>query len=350
MKKTILIFMIIASLVLTACGNTGASNNGVKPAERVLVYEIDDILGCWYGSEANGEKWLIRVFEDSDSTGVRYRFTMNAYDGTEEENLYGDVLINTDTWEDGETSTSCTMLASLVGGEFDEMGKLCACVLYDNESFTLTPFDFDESVGGHTPNEDRKITFTRKFFAPVLKVERTSGSVSGVWYGRDGEDTTFVEMYADGSFSIRAEGEAGSGVYSLDGDVVTLTIKTIDGEEYTRDDATVSVTLTKDNDLLYENGSALYAVQGGENIKYETLDKTYTLELCDNGTFYMNKGDNQVAGVYMKDASGYTMYALCGGGYVESETCIGEIEGEDTLSFYFASEGDDNRILFNKVK
>lgn len=64
----------------------------------------------------------------------------------------------------------------------------------------------------------------------------------------------------------------------------------------------------------------------------------------------MTRGDSQVAGVYMEDVSGYTMYALCGGGYVEHETCIAEITGDDTLSFYFVSEGDDNKMAFTKAK
>ncbi len=363
MKKIALILALIMVLAsFAACGNATVVDNDEtdenettelqKEAERVDVYEITDILGCWYGANLGGEKYLMRLFADETAAGTYYRFTMNAYSGNESKSLFGDVYVNTDEWEEGVTSTSCMLAANLVGGEFVENAKLGIGSLYADGSFTYmplytgTPDENGMALNDIDRMEAEKITFTREFDTPVLNVDRDGGKISGVWFAREDDEIFMLELYKNGIFYLCQEGEMAYGTYALDENALSLTVLEVEGEEYSGDDKTVSVSLDENNNIVMGE-KVVHAVNGGEDATYTADDKGYTLVLCDNGSFYMNRGDNQVAGVYISDGEGYTLYALAGGGYPEKEICIAEnVDG--ALSFYFMSEGGDERIIFTK--
>lgn len=348
MKKLALsLALIFALLTFVACGN--AETDGKKEAEIVEVYDFEDILGCWYGTNADGAKYLLRFFENETSVGVEYRFTMNAYSASEAESLYGDVYISTDTEMD-DPFTICNLVANLVGGDFTENPKVGGCNLYDDGSLTYRPsyVDYDED-GFAMPDYDRMdaemLTFTREFSAPVLSVDRKASAVSGTWIASEDGELWLLELYKDGIFYLYQEGETVFGKYKLSENNLLLIAHEVDGEKYTSDDAFVTVTLDENGNIVMGE-QVIAAVNGGVAAEY-TSDDGYTLKLCNDGTFYMNRADNQAVGVYVADSDGYTLCTLAGGGYPEKEICIAEKDG-DALSFYFTSEGDDNRIIFNK--
>ncbi len=191
MKKiAFLLALSLAIFAFAACGKVEVVNGGNGDAkesgeteefaapEKVDIYEIEDILGCWYGANNGGEKYLMRVFASETAAGTYHRFTLNSYGGGEAESLFGDVYLYTDEWEEGVTSTSCTLAANVVGGNFTEEAKVGFGTFYEDGSFAYTPLymtEPDENGAVLTDIERMeadKLTFTREFDAPVLKVDR----------------------------------------------------------------------------------------------------------------------------------------------------------------------------------
>ncbi len=358
MKKIALVLALVFALFsFAACGNIeigdetdmNEETEEIKEATRIDVYEIGDILGCWYGASADGEKYLMRIFTNETAIGTEYKFTINTYSDNKAKSLFGDVYTYTDEWEEGVISTSCTLAASLVGGEFTSDAKIGGCALYDDGSFTYMPqyVKFDENgnaMADIEKMEAEKLTFTRNFTSPTLSVDKEGGKLSGMWFAREEDEFFMLELYKNGIFYLYQEEEMVFGTYSFADGTLSLTAHEVAGEEYKGDDATKTVTLDENNNLVMGE-RVVNAVSGGVSKEY-TSDK-YTLTLSEDGSFYMNREDNQIVGIYMEEGAGYTLYALAGGGYPEKEICIAE-KTDGGLSFYFMSEGDDERIIFTE--
>lgn len=350
MKKLAFILMFIMIFgALTACEaeKTEQQETAQQEAEQVKNFEMEDIVGCWYGENAEGERYLIRLYTHETAAGTDCYFSMNAYSSDKTKSLFGNVYMG----QDETTGTSCTLAAHMVGGERTEEVKLGIGTLYDDGSFAYMPQYVEVDDNGHAfadtdRMESEKILFTREFDAPALKVDREDGKISGVWFAREGEEFFILELYESGHFSLYQEGEMVYGTYKNENDKLSLTAKIVEGEAYEGDDATVTVTIDGDDNIV-AGKKVINPVNGGITAKY-TSEDGFTLELFEDGMFYMNRTDNQAVGVYAKDENGFILCALAGAARAEKELCIAETIDGDALSFYFVSEGGDERIIFKK--
>ncbi|MBQ4556879.1 MAG: hypothetical protein IJA60_04445 [Clostridia bacterium] len=360
MKKLTLLLLILI-LAFAACDNNGAliESEGETVTEQpsepqaLDIYTPDDMRGCWYGANSNGDIYLLRIFENDQFEHGEdyyiYNYVLSSYNGHEDDYVYDQILFKLVTEEEG-IDVDDYIFCRFNNGE--DYTRFLRGTFYTDGTFLYEPYEVSTDENGKVLDirlfPEENIVFSRRFPAPTLKVDRDEKTVSGSWYIRENEEFVLLELYDNKSFSLYQEGEYATGIYSLSGDTLSLTVKFVDGEEYTDDDKTVSVTLNSDNDIIIGE-KLMYAINGGVNAVYETTDESaFTLELCNDGSFYMTRGDNQIAGVYMEDGTGYTLYALCGGGYTDKEICFAEIIDDKTLSFYFKSEGDDNKMIFTK--
>lgn len=329
---------------------TSEETESVEDSEAAMQlesYTEEEFLGTWYAWDTNGNLLTLRIDYNETAAGNEPFFVLNSYNDIAPESRRG-IWMPTDYSTIPEEVDKTTipsyqfMINTKNGVENGQENLTTVNVLVYNDGtlhYKEMEFKIDPGTGVPTPIEE-----TEWIFQKTLPWSGTyEETLDGVWLAQHEEEVAFFIMNSNGQFILQQEEAQVFGTYTLNGENLTITAHTAEGEAVSSDAAVKEVYL-KDGMIQGDQEEAPFVLlEGGITGSY-IAENGYHLEFHENGTFYLSSGNNQTAGIYTTDGENVTMYSLFGGGYTQSGFFASGTVTADSADLI---NSEENHMVFN---
>ena len=334
---------------------TSEETESVEDSEAAMQlesYTEEELLGTWYAWDTNGNLLTLRIDYNETAAGNEPFFVLNSYNDIAPESRWG-IWMETDYSTIPEEVDKTTipsyqfMLYTINDADsmqvIDGITYTTSVIVIPYNDGTLhykeMKFSIDPETGVPTPSEEIEWIF-QKTLPWSGTYEET---LDGIWLAQHEEEVAFFIMNSNGQFILQQEEAQVFGIYTLNGENLTITAHTAEGEAVSSDEAAKEVYF-KDGVIQGDQEEEPFVLlEGGITGSY-IAENGYHLEFHEDGTFYLSSGNNQTAGIYTADGENVTMYSLFGGGYTQSGFFASGTVTADSADLI---NSEENHMVFN---